>query len=79
VRCIPQLRLAGRRAGSEDCEALCAAGIDVWFDKSELRGGHAWDRRIRAQIRDCRLLVPVISADTEHCLNNPQVTILDTD
>ena len=23
------------------CEALRAAGVDVWFDKSELRGGDA--------------------------------------
>lgn len=48
------------------CEALRAAGIEVWFDKSELRGGDAWDRKIREQIRDCHLFVPVISANTEH-------------
>ena len=27
------------------CEALRAAGIEVWFDQSELRGGDAWDSR----------------------------------
>ena len=32
--------------------ALRRAGIEVWFDKSELRGGDAWDRQIRHQIRD---------------------------
>jgi TolB-like protein/tetratricopeptide (TPR) repeat protein len=47
------------------CEALRAAGIEVWFDKSELRGGEAWDQSIRARIRDCRLFVPVISAHTD--------------
>jgi TolB-like protein/Flp pilus assembly protein TadD len=46
-------------------DALRAAGIEVWFDREELRGGDAWDRRIREQIRDCRLFVPVISAQTE--------------
>ena len=25
------------------CEALRAAGIEVWFDRSELRGADAWD------------------------------------
>ena len=47
------------------CEALRAAGIEVWLDQSELRGGDAWDHKIRQQIRDCRLFVPVISAHTE--------------
>jgi len=57
---------------SEDVEAaarisaaLRAAGIEVWFDRSELRGGDAWDRRIREQIHDCRLFIPVISANSE--------------
>ena len=45
--------------------ALRSAGIEVWFDKSELRGGDAWDRQIRDQIHDCRLFVAVISAHTE--------------
>ena len=46
------------------CEALRAAGIEVWFDQSELRGGDAWDASIRQQIRACSLFVPVISANT---------------
>jgi hypothetical protein len=45
--------------------ALRAAGIEVWFDKSELRGGDAWDRQIRKQIRDCALFIPVISEKTQ--------------
>ena len=50
------------------CESLRAAGIEVWFDKSELRGGDLWDRSIRQRIRDCRLFVPVISkhSDSRH-------------
>lgn len=47
------------------CDALRASGIEVWFDQSELRGGDAWDRKIRAQIHDCRLFIAVISGNTE--------------
>src|SRR5215472_7759011 len=47
------------------CNALRAAGIEVWFDQSELRGGDAWDQSIRKQIHDCRLFIAVVSAHTE--------------
>jgi len=47
------------------CEALRAAGVEVWFDQSELRGGDAWDAKIRKQIKECALFVPVISANTQ--------------
>jgi TolB-like protein/Flp pilus assembly protein TadD len=47
------------------CNALRAAGVEVWFDKSELRGGDAWDALIRRQIKGCHLFVPVISANTQ--------------
>ena len=47
------------------CKALRAAGIEVWFDQSELRGGDAWDHYIRRQIADCALFVPIISAHTQ--------------
>ena len=46
-------------------EALRAAGVEVWFDQSELRGGDAWDANIRQQIRECALFVPIISQHTE--------------
>jgi TolB-like protein/tetratricopeptide (TPR) repeat protein len=56
---------------SEDSEAarrICAAlqtrGIEVWFDQSDLRGGDVWDQRIRRQIKDCALFVPLVSANT---------------
>ena len=45
--------------------AMCEAGIEVWFDRSELRGGDAWDRQIRKQIRDCALFMPVVSAHSQ--------------
>ena len=47
------------------CDALRAAGSEVWFDQSELRGGDAWDHHIRRQIADCALFVPIISAHTQ--------------
>jgi Tol biopolymer transport system component len=47
------------------CAGLRAAGIEVWFDQSELRGGEVWDRQIRKEIHDCALFVPVISANTQ--------------
>ncbi|MBV8306424.1 MAG: TIR domain-containing protein, partial [Gammaproteobacteria bacterium] len=45
------------------CVALRAAGIEVWLDQSELRGGDAWDHSIREQIQACALFVPIISAN----------------
>ena len=53
------------QAAQRICDALRSAGVEVWFDKSELRGGDAWDHRIREQIHECRLFIPVISANTE--------------
>lgn len=46
-------------------EGLRAAGLDVWFDQSELRGGEAWDAMIRRRLKECALFVPIISANTE--------------
>jgi TolB-like protein len=52
-------------AAKRICDSLRAAGIEVWFDQSELRGGDVWDRQIRQQIHDCRLFIAVVSANTE--------------
>jgi TolB-like protein/tetratricopeptide (TPR) repeat protein len=52
-------------AAEKVCTALRATGIEVWFDKSELRGGEAWDAAIRQQIKTCTLFVPVISRNTQ--------------
>ena len=46
-------------------EALRSSGVEVWFDESELRGGDAWDAKIRRQINDCTLFLPLISAHTQ--------------
>ena len=52
------------QAAQKICEALRAAGIEVWFDQSELRGGDAWDQSIRKQIKSCALFLPIISHTT---------------
>ena len=51
-------------AAQKICEALRAAGIEVFLDQSELRGGDVWDQKIRREIHDCALFIPVISANT---------------
>jgi TolB-like protein len=60
------LSYASQDAGAAHriCEALRAADIEVFFDQSELRGGDAWDQKIRREIDDCALFIPVISANT---------------
>jgi TolB-like protein len=52
------------QAAQRLCNALRAAGVEVWFDQSELRGGDAWDASIRRQIKGCALFIPIISRNT---------------
>jgi TolB-like protein/tetratricopeptide (TPR) repeat protein len=52
-------------AAKRICDLLRAAGIEVWFDQGELRGGDAWDQMIRRQIKACYLFVAIISANTQ--------------
>ena len=51
-------------AAQKISDALRAAGIEVFLDQSELRGGEVWDQKIRREIHDCALFIPVISANT---------------
>jgi TolB-like protein len=46
-------------------EALRAGGVEVWLDTTGLRGGDAWDQKIKKQIRDCALFLPIISVTTQ--------------
>lgn len=62
------LSYASQDAGAAGriCEALRAAGVEVWFDQSGgLEHGDEWDAKIRRQIKDCVFFLPVISASTE--------------
>lgn len=48
------------------CDALRAAGVEVWLDQEGgLVGGDAWDRKIRGQIASCALFIPIVSANTQ--------------
>jgi TolB-like protein/Flp pilus assembly protein TadD len=55
-------------AAQKIAEALRAGGIEVFLDQSELRGGDAWDRKIRHEIHDCVLFIPIVSQHTQERL-----------
>ena len=61
------LSYASQDAGAAQkiAEALRAGGIEVFLDQSELRGGDAWDKKIRREIRDCVLFIPIVSHHTQ--------------
>jgi hypothetical protein len=43
------------------CNALEEAKLDAWFDRQQLQAGDDWERKIRQNIRNCSLFMPVIS------------------
>jgi hypothetical protein len=45
--------------------ALQVAGVEVWFDRHELKPGDAWAAAILQGIQNCSLFIPVISANTQ--------------
>ena len=48
------------------CDSLRAAGVEVWFDADGgLEHGDEWDAKIRRQIKECVLFIPLISANTQ--------------
>ncbi|MBS0373263.1 MAG: toll/interleukin-1 receptor domain-containing protein [Proteobacteria bacterium] len=55
-------------AAARLAQALKAAGIEVWFDQRELRGGDAWNKRIRHEIHDCVPFIPIVSHHTQERL-----------
>jgi len=53
-------------AAKRICEALRAAGVEVWFDvEGGLETGDEWDAKIRRQIKECVLFLALISANTQ--------------
>jgi TolB-like protein/tetratricopeptide (TPR) repeat protein len=64
------LSYASQDAGAAEkiCGALRAGGIEVFLDRSELRGGDAWDQKIRHEIHDCALFIPIVSQHTQERL-----------
>ena len=51
-------------AAARICTSLRNAGIAVWFDQNELRGGAAWDSTIRKRIKTCALFIPIVSGNS---------------
>ena len=44
------------------CEALRSGGVEVWCDvEGGLEHGDEWDAKIRRQIKECVLFIPLIS------------------
>ena len=56
------------QAAQKICGALRAADIEVFLDQSELRGGDAWDQKIRREIHDCALFIPIVSQHSQERL-----------
>jgi TolB-like protein/Tfp pilus assembly protein PilF len=56
------------QAAQKICDALRASGIEVFLDQSELRGGDAWDQKIRHEIHRCALFIPIVSQHTQERL-----------
>ena len=53
-------------AAKRIADALRAAGVEVWFDaEGGLEHGDEWDAKIRRQIKECVLFLPIISANTQ--------------
>ncbi len=48
------------------CDSLRSGGVEVWFDADGgLEHGDEWDAKIRRQIKECVLFIPLISANTQ--------------
>ncbi len=45
-------------------EALEAAGVEVFFDKTALQAGENWDAKLKRSISESSLFIPVISKNT---------------
>jgi TIR domain len=61
---IPELRIARGLGRAAYLRGARSDGIEVWFDRSELRDGDPLDRRIKKHIQECALFVPIISTTT---------------
>lgn len=53
-------------AARKICETLRSSGVEVWCDvEGGLEHGDEWDAKIRRQIKECVLFLPLISANTQ--------------
>ena len=44
--------------------ALEARGVDVFFDREQLKAGNEWEGKLRRNIHQCSIFIPVISRQT---------------
>jgi hypothetical protein len=44
--------------------ALEEAGVDVFFDRDQLQAGNEWERKLRRNVHQCALFVPLVSQHT---------------
>ena len=63
-RDFPQLRERRSRRRAEDESETRRGGLDVWFDQAALRSGDDWDQKIRRNINNCSLFLPVVSKNS---------------
>lgn len=56
---------ADRTAAERLAALLDEAGLDVWFDRNEVPGGHRYERRIRQYLQQCDLFIPLLSPATD--------------
>lgn len=53
-------------AAKRICDGLRSGGVEVWFDSDGgLEHGDEWDAKIRRQIKECILFIPIISSSTQ--------------
>jgi TolB-like protein/Tfp pilus assembly protein PilF len=53
-------------AAKRICDGLRSGGVEVWFDSDGgLEHGDEWDAKIRRQIKECVLFIPIISSSTQ--------------
>ncbi len=45
-------------------DALEQNGVDVFFDREQLQAGNNWDAKLRRNVNECGLFVPLISKET---------------
>jgi hypothetical protein len=53
-------------------KALEAAGIDVWFDETDIEKGSEWDPFIEDALLKATLFVPFVSNNTQSLANSPK-------
>ena len=62
--CFISYRRADAEAAAALCATLRAAGLPVWLDLAEIRGGDRFDEKIRRNVEAAAFFLPLLSANT---------------